>query len=333
MSTIGNFGDAELPPPLFNDEDPQERGPSVIDAATGVSEGGGPLRPDRPRSIGAQMLSVFLKNRLAVISTAVLAFIILSCFLGPLLYHTNQNNANLALYQTANLPPSWKHWFGTDNSGYDILGRVMYGGQTSLTLGFFAGLITIVIGTVYGMISGFFGGFLDAVMMRILDAFLSIPYIFLLIALVTIFHNSTTFLIILIGTTLWWGNARIIRGDALTIRELEYSQAATSMGASKMRIIRQHVFPNSISNIVTVGTFSVADAILALSALGFLGIGIQVPNTDWGAMLNQGVPLLQSNDYWWEVYPVTLVFITVIICINYIGDALRDSFEVRLFER
>jgi peptide/nickel transport system permease protein len=236
------------------------------------------------------------------------------------------------LFQPENLHPSWKHPFGTDNAGYDILGRVMYGGKTSLALGRFAGLITSVIGTIYGMISGFFGGILDSVMMRIIDAFLSIPYLFLLIALVAIFHNSTTFLIILIGTTLWWGNARIIRSDAVVIRELEYSQASISMGARKIRVIQHHVFPNSISNIVTIGTFSIADAILFLSALGFLGIGIQIPNTDWGAMLNQGVPLLPDG-YWWEVYPVTLVFVLVIICINYIGDALRDSFEVRLFER
>lgn len=277
-------------------------------------------------------LRVFTRNKLAVISTGVLLFIILFCFIGPLLYRTNQSNAYAALFQPQNLPPSWSHPFGTDNHGWDVLGRVMYGGQYSLTLGFFAGLITIVLGTAYGLISGYIGGLVDTVMMRIIDACLSIPYLFLLIALVSIFHNTTTFLIIIIGTTLWWGNARIIRSDALQIRELEYTQASVSMGAHRFHIIRKHILPNAISNIVTVGTFSVADAILFLSALGFLGLGIQAPATDWGSMLNLGVYTLQDG-YWWEVLPVTAVFVIVIVCINYIGDALRDAFEVRLRER
>jgi peptide/nickel transport system permease protein len=161
---------------------------------------------------------------------------------------------------------------------------------------------------------------------------LSIPYIFLLITLISIFNRSTVFLICIIGFTLWWGNARIIRGDALLIRNLEYSQAATAMGARKWHIIRRHVFPNSISNIVTVATFSVADAILFLSALGFLGLGIQAPQTDWGTMLQAGTSQIQ-NGFWWEIYPLALVFIAVVVSINYIGDALRDCFEVRLLER
>lgn len=277
-------------------------------------------------------MRVFARNKLAVVSFTVLTIIVLFCFVGPLFYRTNQSNSYAALSQTPDLPPSWAHLFGTDSSGFDIFGRVMYGGRYSLTLGFFSGLITIMVGTVYGLISGYIGGWLDSAMMRVLDAFLSIPYLFLLLALVAIFHNSTTFLIIIIGTTLWWGNARIIRSDALQIRELEYTQAAVSMGAGRLHIIRRHIMPNAISNIVTVGTFSVADAILALSSLGFLGVGIQLPATDWGTMLNAGVPQL-PNGYWWEVLPVTLVFVTVIVCINYIGDALRDAFEVRLRDR
>jgi peptide/nickel transport system permease protein len=250
------------------------------------------------------------------------------CYIGPFLYHTNQTNAYEATFQPQNLPPSLRHPFGTDNSGWDICGRVMYGGQYSLTLGFLAGLITLLVGTVYGLIAGYAGGLVDSILMRILDALLSIPYLFLLIALVAIFHNSTLFLILLIGLTLWWGNARIVRSDAQYLRELEFTQAARAMRASRLHIVRRHILPNSVSNIVTIATFSVADAILALSALGFIGVGIQAPATDWGTMLNQGVPLIPSG-YWWEVFPVTGVFIAVIVCINYIGDALRDVFEVR----
>lgn len=275
-----------------------------------------------------QMLRIFVSNRLAVVSLGVLIFIAAGCFLGKLVWHTNQTSLIEVLLQPHNQPPSWSHPLGTDNTGYDVLGRIMFGGEYSLTLGFLAGLITIFVGTGYGMISGYFGGAVDAIMMRIIDAFLSIPYLFFLISLIAVFGRSTVFLILVIGLTGWWGNARIIRSDALLIRDLEYSQAASSMGAKKLYIIRRHVFPNSMGNIVTVGTFAVADSILFLSALGFLGLSIEPPATDWGTMLNAGVPTL-FNGFWWEVFPVTIVFITVVVCINYIGDALRDIFEVR----
>jgi peptide/nickel transport system permease protein len=279
-----------------------------------------------------QRLRIFTHNKLALVSVGYLVFIVLFCYLGPVFYHTNQTNQATALNVTWNSPPSLHHWLGIDSSGFDELGRIMYGGEYSLTLGILAGTITILVGTVYGMVSGFIGGVVDTVMMRILDAFLSIPYLFLLISLFTIFSRSTTFLIIIIGVTNWWANARIIRGDALLIKKLEYTQASSAMGASKMHIIRRHVFPNSISNIVTVATFSVADAILFLSALGFLGLGILPPQTDWGTMLQNGTAQI-ANGYWWEIYPLALVFILVVVAINYIGDALRDTFEVRLLER
>jgi peptide/nickel transport system permease protein len=279
-----------------------------------------------------QRLRIFAHNKLAVASVIYLVLITAASFLVPWLHPTNQTNQALTFGSPWNQPPSLAHPLGTDSSGFDELGRIFFGGEYSLTLGFLAGFITIVIGTLYGMISGFVGGFTDTVMMRTLDAFLSIPYLFLLISLIAIFGRTTMFLILVIGFTLWWGNARIIRGDALLIRNLEYAQAATSMGASKWHIIRRHVFPNSISNIVTVATFSVADAILFLSALGFLGLGIQAPQTDWGTMLQAGAQQLE-NGYWWEVYPLAIIFILVVVSINYIGDALRDAFEVRLLER
>jgi peptide/nickel transport system permease protein len=279
-----------------------------------------------------QRLQIFMHNKLAIASVAYLVVITLACFIVPHLYQTNQTNQALALNVPWNAAPSWHHWFGTDSSGFDELGRILYGGGYSLTLGLLAGLITIIVGTIYGMVSGFFGGLVDTVMMRTLDALLSIPYLFLLISFITIFARSTTFLIIIIGVTGWWGNARIIRGDALLIRKLEYTQASTAMGASRWHVIRRHVFPNSISNIVTIATFSVADAILFLSALGFLGLGIQAPQTDWGTMLQNGTSQI-SNGYWWEIYPLAVVFVLVVVAINYIGDALRDVFEVRLLER
>jgi peptide/nickel transport system permease protein len=279
-----------------------------------------------------QRTRIFIHNKLAVASVLVLIAVVLFCYMGPLLYHTNQTNQAQALNATFNAAPSAKHLLGTDSSGFDELGRIMFGGEYSLSLGMLAGFITIVVGTIYGMVSGFLGGIVDTLMMRLLDAFLSIPLLFLLITLISVFQRSTVFLIVLIGVTLWFANARIIRGDALLIKKLEYSQAATAMGASKWHIIWRHVFPNSMSDIVTVATFSVADAILFLSTLGFLGLGIQAPQTDWGTMMQAG-SVQQSNGFWWEIYPTAFLFVLVIVAITYIGEALRDAFEVRLLER
>jgi peptide/nickel transport system permease protein len=279
-----------------------------------------------------QRIGIFVHNKLAIISVAFLFLVILFCYLGPILYHTNQTNQALALNSPFNARPSAAHLLGTDSSGFDELGRIMYGGEYSLSLGILAGIITIVVGTIYGMVSGFVGGIVDTLMMRLLDAFLSIPLLFLLITLIAVFERSTVFLIVIIGTTGWFGNARIIRGDALLIKKLEYSQASTAMGAGKWHIIFRHVLPNSMSNIVTVATFSVADAILFLSTLGFLGLGIPSPQTDWGTMLQQG-SIQQPNGFWWEIYPCALLFVLVIVAITYVGEAMRDAFEVRLLER
>jgi peptide/nickel transport system permease protein len=279
-----------------------------------------------------QRLRIFAHNKLAIASVIFLVALVIFCFLGPILYHTNQTDQATALNSPFNAAPSTRHLLGTDSSGFDELGRIMFGGEYSLSLGMLAGIITIVVGTIYGMISGFLGGIVDTVMMRILDALLSIPLLFLLITLIAVFTRSTLFLIIIIGVTGWFGNARIIRGDALLIKKLEYSQAATAMGASKWHIITRHVFPNSMSNIVTVATFSVADAILFLSTLGFLGLGIPAPQTDWGTMLQEG-SVQQSNGFWWEIYPTALLFVLLIVAITYVGEALRDAFEVRLLER
>jgi peptide/nickel transport system permease protein len=306
--------------------------PGAESSVSSVGEESSFSPSDKVESNFRQGLRVFARNKLALISVYVLGLLVIACFIVPLFWRTNQTSLLQQIGVPQNQPPSLHHLLGTDVNGFDELGRILYGGKYSLTLGFLAGLITIVVGTLYGMISGFFGGIVDTIMMRLLDAMLSIPNLFLIIALVAVFGKSTPFLIIVIGMTGWFLTARLIRSDALVIKNLEYSQASLAMGASKLHVIRRHVFVNSMGNIVTVGTFSVADAIQLLSALGFLGLGIQLPATDWGTMLNEGTQELW-NGYWWEVFPVSILFIVVIVCINFIGDAMRDIFEVRLRDR
>lgn len=308
----------------------------------GTTPGAGPLEHEvlpeggeaAPSTGGVlrNMGRVFAENKLAIVSLAFLVAIVLFCFLGPVFYSTNQTNAESALQAVQNAPPSSAHWLGTDNAGFDVLGRIMYGGQISLLIGFLAALATTIIGVVYGAISGFFGGWFDALAMRIVDVGLAIPTLFLLIALVTIFRSSAPLLIVVIAAASWLVPARLIRAETLSLRTREYVQAVRTMGGTRRRIIGRHIIPNSIGTIVVFATFTVADSIIFLASLGFVGLGVPAPQTDWGSMLATGVNFA-ADGYWWEYYPVGLAIVLVVVALNYIGDALRDALEVRLQQR
>jgi peptide/nickel transport system permease protein len=280
-----------------------------------------------------QIARVFNENKMAVVSLGVIVFMFLFCFVGPLVYHTNQTNAQLALQTSQQAaPPGNGHPLGTDPSGFDILGRLMYGGQSSLEVGIAAALVATIFGVIYGAVSGFIGGWIDALLMRIVDVLLSIPQLFLLICLAVIFTPSKGLLILVIAFAAWLIPARLIRGETLTLRVREYVQAVRIMGGSRSRIVLRHVIPNSIGTIVVNATFQVADAILLLAALGFLGFGVPAPGTDWGSMISDGVQYALSGD-WWMIYPAGICIVLVVVAFNYVGDALRDSLEVRLQQR
>ena len=280
-----------------------------------------------------QIVRVFLENRLAVVGLGVLVFMILFCFVGPFFYHTNQVDAQQALLNsTQNASPSGSNLLGTDQSGFDELGRLMFGGRNSLIVGFAAAAVSVLWGVLYGAVSGFVGGWVDAVMMRIVDVFLSVPILFLTIALAVIFKPSLGLLILVIGFVSWLITARLVRGETLSLRVREYVQAVQVMGGSRIRIVLRHIIPNTIGTIVVNATFQVADAILLLAALGFVGLGVPLPQTDWGSMLSNGVNYA-LNGYWWEIYPAGVCIVLVVVALNFIGDALRDSLEVRLQRR
>ena len=284
-------------------------------------------------SIGMQILRVFFENKLAVIGAAVIILMVLFCYLGPVFYSTNQTNANNALlYGCQNCAPSWAHPLGTDATGFDMLGRIMYGGQVSLEVGFAAAGLATAIGVIWGAVSGFFGGWVDALMMRIVDVLLSVPLLFLIITLAVIFKPSLSLIILVIGFTAWLGPARLVRGEALTLRVREYVQAVRVMGGTGRRIVVRHIIPNTIGTIVVNATFQVADAILLLAALGFIGLGVPLPLTDWGSMLANAVNWALAG-YWWQIYPTGAAIVLVVVAFNFVGDALRDAFEVRLQRR
>jgi peptide/nickel transport system permease protein len=302
---------------------------SGLTAAEAADVGLAPAR--KPRSLLRRGWEVFAENKLALVSLGVVVFMILFCFVGPLIYRTNQVNTNLADYLCH---PSGGHLLGCNDVGYDELGRLMVAGQTSLEVGFAAAFVAVLFGTFYGAASGFIGGATDSVLMRIVDAGLSIPYITVIIILSVVFHPNTLIMIFIIASFYWLGVARLLRGETLTLRTREYVQAVKVAGGSGYRAVTRHVVPNSIGTIVVQGTFAVADSILILAGLGFLGLGVQPPASDWGSMLSNGLQYIQSGtDYWWLIYPPGLAIIITCIAFNFIGDALRDAFETRLQRR
>ncbi|MGD0937173.1 MAG: ABC transporter permease [Streptosporangiaceae bacterium] len=272
------------------------------------------------------IVRTFADNRAAVIGLGLVIAITLFCFIGPLVYRTNQVTVQLGI---AKLPPSAQYPLGTDPSGYNILGRLMLGGQSSLELGFAVSVATTVLGTLYGAIAGLAGGVVDAVMMRVIDTFLAVPALVLLLILVNIFTPDLWVIILLLTFLSWLAIARLVRGEVLTLRTREFVQAARMMGAGRQRIVLRHLVPNAIGVIVVNATFTVADAILTLSALSFLGLGLPPPQADWGGMLSNGLNYL-FDGYWWMVYPPAIILIITVVAFNLIGDAIRDSLDVRL---
>lgn len=274
-------------------------------------------------------LREFTSNRLAVIGFAILVFFVLFCFVGPLIYHTNQLVTDLS---QANQPPSAQHLLGTDTNGFDELGRIMKGGQSSLEIGFFAAFVAIVIGTLFGAVSGLVGGFVDSAMMRVVDIFLSVPFLFVVLILAVKFGASVLSLSLVIGFFAWQVPARLIRGEVLSLRERDFVHAARTAGAGRWRLISRHLIPNALGVVIVNVTFQVADAILAVSYVGFLGFGLHFPNVDWGDMLSDGSNYLQDG-YWWLIFPVGACIVLTVMALNFIGDALRDAMDVRLRRR
>jgi peptide/nickel transport system permease protein len=275
------------------------------------------------------VLSAFLSNKLGVLGLALIVLVVLFCFVGPVIYSTNQVHTSLA---TANLHPGAGHPLGTDAVGYNELGRIMVGGQSSIEIGFVAALLAGVIGVLWGAISGYFGGIVDAIMMRIVDALLSLPVLFVLLLLGSIVTPNAFNLTIIVALFAWLVPARLIRGETLILRNREYVQAVRGMGGGARRSVFLHVIPNAIGTIVVNITFQIADAVLLLAALGYLGFGIPAPAANWGEMLSQGISFLYAGE-WWLIYPVGIMIILTVLAFNIVGDALRDAFDGRLQRR
>jgi peptide/nickel transport system permease protein len=272
------------------------------------------------------LVRTLYENKIALAGVAVVLLVTAFCFIGPLLYHTNQTSPNPAILNEA---PSARHLLGTDYVGFDVLGRLMVAGQSSIEIGLAVAVISTSFGVIWGAISGFWGGVTDAILMRIVDIVLAIPALFIFIYLASVFLPTVILLIIVVSALSWVGPARLIRGETLSLRVREYVDAVRVMGGSSGRVIIRHIVPNTISTIVVNATFQVADAILILATLSFLGFGLPPPAATWGGMLTNGMNYLYDG-YWWQIYPAGLIIVITVIAFNLIGDGLRDALEVRL---
>ena len=321
-------------PPEPAAEVPLDSPLTALAAVRGDGEGAAAVAPGmlpagRPRSAFRRSLDVFLENKLAVTGVAIMAAMFAFCFLGPLVYHTDQIHPNLA---NENLPPSAGHPLGTDAYGYDILGRLMVAGQISLEVGLAAAALATIVGVLWGAAAGYFGGVLDSVMMRIVDALLSIPTLFLALVVVAMLQPTEEILILVIALTSWLTTSRLVRGEALSLRVREYVQVMKVMGGTGRRAVMRHIAPNAIGTIMVNATFQVADAIALVVTLSYLGLSVPPPQTDWGGMLTNGTIYI-SDGYWWQVLPAGFCIIIVITAAIFTGEGLRDAVEVRLQRR
>jgi peptide/nickel transport system permease protein len=274
-------------------------------------------------------LREFASNKLAVAGVVIVVFFVLFSFIGPFFYHGDYLAANL---NSASSPPGAGHPVGTDTEGLDVLAELMKGGQASLEIGFLSALIAIVVGALVGAISGLSGGLLDSALMRVVDVLLSVPFLFIVLIVAVKYGATVLSLSVILGIFTWLVPARLVRGEVLTLKVREFVQAARCAGSGRLRLINRHLLPNALSVIIVNITFNIADAILAVSYLGFLGFGLHYPNLDWGDMVSNGTDYMLDG-YWWMIYPVGFCIVATVMACNFIGDALRDALDVRLRRR
>ena len=297
-----------------------------IGAAAGIVEGGEVQVSGSAWRLAAY---VFLENKLAIVGLVYVVLMFLFCFVGPIFYRQDVIHTDISNITQS---PSSAHILGTDIVGKDVLALLMVGGQTSLEIGVAAAGIALILGVVWGAVAGFVGGWVDQLMMRIVDSLLSIPTLFLLLVLAAMFVPSIPMLIGIVALVAWLVPARLIRGETLSLRSREFVDAVRVMGGSNTRIVLRHIIPNTIGTIMVNATFQVADAILLIATLSYLGLGVPPPATNWGDMLSEGVTYT-FDGYWWLIYPAGLAIVTTVVAFNLIGDAMRDAFEVRLQKR
>lgn len=268
----------------------------------------------------------FVRHRLAMFGVSIIVILTALAIAAPVVAPYEYQAQNLTRTREA---PSTDYWLGTDTFGRDVLSRLIYGGRVSLSVGLVAVGIYETIAIVLGLVSGYYGGTVDWVIMRVVDAVMTFPWLMIALFLIAILGPSVFNLMIAIGVVGWTGPTRLVRGQVLSIREMDYVTAARSLGVSSWRIIARHVFPGVVAPLVVHATFGVAGAILTEAALSFLGLGVQPPTASWGQMMSAAQELVILERMPWLWVPPGLAIMLAVLSINFIGDGLRDALDPR----
>lgn len=268
----------------------------------------------------------FLRNRAAMGSVVLLLLIALGSILVPIL---SPHALEDTYWEYILVPPTAEngHWFGTDSNGRDLMVRVFYGGRVSLAIGLLTTLVALAIGVLYGATAGFIGGKTDGFMMRLVDVLYSLPLLFFIIILVTVFGRNIYLIFLAIGALEWLTMSRIVRGQTLSVKRKEYVESAYAIGLSRAAILRRYIVPNVIGPVVVYVTLLIPTNIVIESYLSFLGLGVQEPLTSWGLLISQGAVELQTAP-WLLIFPATFLALTM-FCFNFIGDGLRDALDAQ----
>lgn len=282
------------------------------------------------RSLWADARRRFLHNKAATASLVILTMIVLFSLVGQ--YFAAWSNEEIHWDILGSVAEKGRpsiesgHYFGADDLGRDLYARVVQGSRISLMVGVVGAMIAVIVGTLYGAISGYIGGRTDAIMMRLVDILMSIPYMFVLILLLVVFGRSIEMLFIGIGLISWLDMSRIVRGQTLNIKNKEFIEAAQAIGVSSARIITRHIIPNLLGVVAVYATLLVPGMILTESFISFLGLGVQEPNTSWGALISEGAATIQYGVSWQLLFPLGF-FVVTLFCFFFIGDGLRDALD------
>jgi peptide/nickel transport system permease protein len=289
----------------------------------------------RTVSLAEDIWRRFKRHRMALVGALILFVIVIGVAIGPWLWTVPINEIDFAARLK---PPSWRHPFGTDDLGQDLLSRMLYGGRISIAVGLAAMTIAVVVGTIVGAIAGMSRGIVDTFLMWLTDLFLCLPQLPLLLLIIYLFRDSLKkivgnetgvfiMIVAVIGGFRWMPVARLVRAQFLSLREKEFMEAARALGASRLRQVMRHILPNAMGPVIVAGTIDVANAIIAESTLSFLGLGFPPDIPTWGRVLFDAKDYLDTSPYW-ALFPGTLIFLTV-LSINYLGDGLRDALDPR----
>jgi oligopeptide transport system permease protein len=282
-----------------------------------------PDEVERGHSLWSDAWHRLRRNRLAIAGGAVILVLAVACAAGPV-FSQSYEEQNLDL---GAVPPSTAHWLGTDTLGRDLLARTLYGGRISITVGLVATFVALTIGVTYGAVAGFAGGKVDAVMMRIVDILYALPFAIFVILLMVFFGRNIFLLFFAIGAVEWLTMARIVRGQVMSIKRMEFIEAARALGLGRRRIIFRHLIPNVLGPVIVYTTLTIPAVMLLEAFLSFLGLGVQAPMSSWGVLIKDGSEKME--EFWWLlVFPGALFSLTL-FSLNFLGDGLRDALDVR----